>query len=131
MYHPKETEKLLTTRLRLLEARQEEIQKLLREPEDDDLVEQAGELGDDDTLERLAQVTKGEILHIRRALRRLADGTYGRCESCGIEIDSRRLQALSSATTCIDCARASASPYRSGPFAPHDKEAGPPRGASS
>ena len=132
MKHPTETEKLLTTRLRLLQARLDEIQKLMREPEDDDLVEQAGELGDDNTLECLARATKGEISHIRRALRKAADGSYGRCESCGLAIDGRRLQALPSATTCIDCARASASPYRRGPFAPHEEEqAGPPRGASS
>jgi len=129
-YHA-EIENLLTARLRLLEARLDEIQKLLREPEDDDLVEQAGELGDDDTLERLARVTKDEISHIRSALRRVADGTYGRCEACGLAIGSRRLQALPAATMCIDCARASASPHGNGPFAPHEEEAGPPRSVGS
>jgi RNA polymerase-binding transcription factor DksA len=106
MNHFAETRDLLAARLRLLEARLEEIQRLLREPEDDDLVEQAGELGDDDTLERLARLTWDETLSIRAALRMLADGRYGRCESCGSSIGASRLRALPAATTCIECAEA-------------------------
>jgi DnaK suppressor protein len=38
------------------------------------------------------------------ALARVADGTYGRCSSCGADIAPERLDALPAATTCITCA---------------------------
>ena len=38
------------------------------------------------------------------ALRRLDDGTYGICETCGATISAGRLEARPIATTCIDCA---------------------------
>jgi DnaK suppressor protein len=37
------------------------------------------------------------------ALERLEQGTYGRCEQCGVEIDPARLQALPYATLCFRC----------------------------
>jgi RNA polymerase-binding protein DksA len=39
---------------------------------------------------------------IDAALRRIGDGTYGRCERCGEEIESERLEAIPWATLCID-----------------------------
>lgn len=38
-----------------------------------------------------------------RALERLDEGTYGICERCGKPIGTERLEALPSATLCIDC----------------------------
>lgn len=38
-----------------------------------------------------------------RALSRLEEGTYGLCERCGKPIGAERLDALPSATLCIDC----------------------------
>jgi DnaK suppressor protein len=38
-----------------------------------------------------------------RALERLDEGTYGICERCGKPISPERLEALPSATLCIDC----------------------------
>ncbi len=43
---------------------------------------------------------------IEKALKKIEDGTYGICESCGIEIDEKRLVARPEATLCIDCKRA-------------------------
>lgn len=34
------------------------------------------------------------------ALQRLDDGSYGRCERCGLPIDAERLEALAHVTTC-------------------------------
>ena len=42
---------------------------------------------------------------VERALQKIADGTYGQCESCGREIAEERLEALPWATECIDCSR--------------------------
>ncbi len=38
-----------------------------------------------------------------RALARRADGTYGRCESCGQPIGKARLKAFPRATLCVAC----------------------------
>jgi DnaK suppressor protein len=40
---------------------------------------------------------------INEALDLLDDGEYGYCESCGVEIGLRRLEARPTATLCIDC----------------------------
>lgn len=40
---------------------------------------------------------------INDALRRIDQGTYGRCQMCGEEIDPARLEILPYATLCIKC----------------------------
>ncbi len=37
------------------------------------------------------------------ALQRIADGSYGVCESCGLEIGEERLEALPFTRLCRDC----------------------------
>lgn len=39
------------------------------------------------------------------ALRRIEDGTYGKCVNCGAPIPEERLEAMPWATLCIDCKR--------------------------
>ncbi|MFG2977489.1 TraR/DksA family transcriptional regulator [Streptomyces sp. NPDC048331] len=41
-----------------------------------------------------------------RALRRLEQGDYGRCEACGRTIAPERLEIRPAATTCVHCAPA-------------------------
>lgn len=43
------------------------------------------------------------IKKIDAALARLQEDEYGDCETCGIEINPKRLQARPTATECIDC----------------------------
>jgi len=43
------------------------------------------------------------IKKIDEALQRIEDNEYGWCESCGVEIGLRRLEARPTATQCIDC----------------------------
>lgn len=58
----------------------------------------------DDDLDLL--IHEDELLHaLSRALRRLEEGTYGRCSECGKWIDVERLRVLPHADRCIDCAR--------------------------
>lgn len=52
-----------------------------------------------------------------RALTRLAEGTYSRCESCGASISSQRLVARPATRTCMACAGSPRSVRRSGPAA--------------
>jgi RNA polymerase-binding protein DksA len=42
---------------------------------------------------------------IDSALERIADGSFGRCRSCGGTIAVERLEAVPWATECIDCKR--------------------------
>jgi DnaK suppressor protein len=43
------------------------------------------------------------IKKIDEALGRIAAGEYGYCDSCGVEIGLKRLEARPTATMCIDC----------------------------
>jgi len=43
------------------------------------------------------------IRKIEEALQQIDDKEYGYCESCGVEIGIRRLEARPTATLCIDC----------------------------
>ena len=43
------------------------------------------------------------IKKIDEALGRLEAGEYGYCDSCGVEIGLKRLEARPTATMCIDC----------------------------
>jgi DnaK suppressor protein len=43
------------------------------------------------------------IKKIEESLKEIESGDYGYCESCGIEIGVRRLEARPTATLCIDC----------------------------
>jgi len=95
----------LQTRLGVLLAQLKEIEQMMREPEDDDLEEQASEWDDDVVQDGLARLIREEIGLSQEALRRLEEGTYERCECCGKLIGQRRLRALPQATGCVRCAR--------------------------
>lgn len=43
------------------------------------------------------------IKKVNEALGRIRDGDYGYCDSCGVEIGLKRLEARPTATLCIDC----------------------------
>ena len=43
------------------------------------------------------------IKKIDETLNRINDGEYGYCDSCGVEIGLKRLEARPTATMCIDC----------------------------
>src|SRR5690554_6919899 len=43
------------------------------------------------------------IKKIDQTLQRIEDDDYGYCDSCGVEIGIRRLEARPTATLCIDC----------------------------
>lgn len=43
------------------------------------------------------------IRKIDKSIAEIDSGDYGFCETCGVEIDVRRLEARPTATQCIDC----------------------------
>jgi RNA polymerase-binding protein DksA len=62
------------------------------------------------TLGREIDYTLGEnsghvLVDIDAALKRIDEGTYGTCVSCGSEIPLGRLEAHPAASLCIDCKR--------------------------
>lgn len=40
---------------------------------------------------------------VNTALEKIEDGTYGLCDSCGVEINTNRLEALPWASLCLNC----------------------------
>lgn len=79
------------------------IETDLRKTHDRDWTERATELENDEVLEGLDEMTKEEAGRIRAALRRIANGTYGVCATCGHSISAERLAAIPSADTCVSC----------------------------
>ena len=67
--------------------------------------------GTTEAVSRLTDVGVGRGLEITearvaRALAKLAEGSYGVCDSCAGEIAPGRLRAAPESSLCIDCARA-------------------------
>ena len=53
----------------------------------------------------LALAAREHLADIDAALSRLADGSYGTCETCGQPIGAERLTARPAARTCIGCTK--------------------------
>jgi DnaK suppressor protein len=52
----------------------------------------------------LAGIAFGMVEQIDLALRKLGEGTYGRCDGCGGQIEAERLEALPTTWRCSTCA---------------------------
>jgi len=52
---------------------------------------------------RIKERERKLIRKIRKALKRIEEGTYGICEECGERIGLERLRARPVTTMCIDC----------------------------
>jgi len=50
-------------------------------------------------------IVADEVSQVQQALRRRAEGRYGRCDDCGEAIDPERLAVRPQATLCIVCQR--------------------------
>jgi DnaK suppressor protein len=76
----------------------------------DQLTELAVERGDSDnagfdeyTRTALVASSRRALSEIAHALRRMAQGTYGRCERCEMAIPAERLETLPHARFCATC----------------------------
>lgn len=101
-----------TLRQRAATLREEIRRTLLRSDQESHvaIAEQARDLEDDSFADlivdvNLAEVTRDvtELRQVEAALKRAAEGTYGRCDSCGEDIDRARLRAQPSALRCLRC----------------------------
>jgi DnaK suppressor protein len=66
--------------------------------------------GTTEAVSRLTDVGVGGSLEageerVARALAKLEEGSYGRCDACGEPIAVKRLRAAPESVLCIDCAR--------------------------
>ena len=101
---------------RRLRGRREElrarIHDALLESNRNDFTELAGrvrDVGEESVAELVASTNLtildrevNELRDVEAALGRIAEGTYGRCEVCGGEIDRERLEAYPTATRCFE-----------------------------
>ncbi len=62
-------------------------------------------LENDEVLEALEGRARDRIERIATALRRIHNGIYASCSSCGEEIEAERLDVLPTTTICAVCAR--------------------------
>src|SRR5437762_12106413 len=70
-----------------------------------DAADAAFDTSGEEIASQLAELEAKELVQVERALRRLKQGTYGKCESCGGKIPVARLNALPFSTVCIKCQR--------------------------
>jgi DnaK suppressor protein len=75
----------------------------LRQVKDPDWPEQAIQVENDEVLKGLDAMSRAEVIRIRAALGRIANGTYGSCANCGKAIGTERLAAIPSTITCRAC----------------------------
>jgi DnaK suppressor protein len=65
--------------------------------------------GTTEAIRRLTDIGVGSSLEeglarTERALAKLDDGTYGRCDSCGAAITPARMEAMPDSVLCVTCA---------------------------
>lgn len=97
--------RVLEARLEELRARLVRIEEELDQPHDPDFSDQAIEREDEEVLERFGRSGQAEIVQIERALKRIDDGSYGVCASCGEAISEERLDLLPFTPVCRACAK--------------------------
>jgi DnaK suppressor protein len=60
---------------------------------------------DHDTLAALIASTRQAVSDTAQALRRMAEGSYGTCERCTVDIPLQRLELLPHVRFCVPCQR--------------------------
>jgi len=116
--YEKETEEERTSKLRktLLQKRAEIIKEVRTEiskyikGETRQLVDTALDDGDWATVDLSEDISlrhlsahREDIRKIDESLRKIKEGTYGKCEDCGEEISEERLKVMPFAIYCVDC----------------------------
>lgn len=94
----------LEEKLKLLQARAEEIEEDISATPDRDWDEDAIESEDDEVQVAIGNLAVQDISDIKLAIARIDAGDYGVCTTCNKKIPKARLQALPFATTCVGCA---------------------------
>jgi RNA polymerase-binding transcription factor DksA len=94
----------LEQRLAELGHRLESIEETLTAPHTQDWEDMAIEREGDEVLDQMGVAGQRELRQITAALRRIKEGTFGECVTCGEEIDEARLDLLPATPFCRNCA---------------------------
>ncbi len=97
--------KLLARRSELRKRLGMELEELAQMSGSSDTADAAFDAATEAVTSSLAEMEARELEQIERALIRLQNGTYGKCENCGQKIPVARLNALPYCTYCIKCQR--------------------------
>jgi RNA polymerase-binding transcription factor len=98
----------------LLEARRrqlaDELAELTKPPEAGSNLSFGKRIGEGTTeaVERISSTAAARsiaatLAEVDRALEKVDEGTYGRCDNCGQPVASERLEAIPFATLCVTC----------------------------
>lgn len=94
----------LSAELESLMLRLNHIERDVSQAYSTDSAEQAQERENDQVLDEIGNETLHSIEQINAALKRIDEGEYGICDSCGSEIAQERLLILPETTFCVKCA---------------------------
>lgn len=109
---PQDQSQFEALRTRLLEQRREMYDlynqdiRAGQESADDgteDIVDRANNHYNRELMFSLSDGERQRLLQIEDALRRMDEGSYGRCSNCGGSINPKRLEAVPWTRFCIDC----------------------------
>ncbi|KRG35072.1 MULTISPECIES: TraR/DksA C4-type zinc finger protein [unclassified Psychrobacter] len=87
------------------ETRIDRIEDHIQNPQDDlneHWEDQAISYRQNDMRTNLMVEARQSLIYVENALSRIENGTYGKCEVCGKQIEEQRLQALPYATLCME-----------------------------
>ena len=87
------------------ETRIDKIEDHIQNPQDDlneHWEDQAISYRQNDMRTNLMVEARQSLIYVENALSRIENGTYGKCEVCGEQIEEQRLQALPYATLCME-----------------------------
>lgn len=97
-------QKLLTLKAEY-ETRIEQIKDHIQNPQDElnkDWEDQAISIRQNDTRQLLSAEAQQNLIYVQDALSHIENGTYGKCEVCGKDIQEQRMQAVPYATLCME-----------------------------
>lgn len=86
-------------------TRIDKIEDHIQNPQDDlneHWEDQAISYRQNDMRTNLMVEARQSLIYVENALSRIENGTYGKCEVCGEQIEEQRLQALPYATLCME-----------------------------
>lgn len=89
-----------------LEVSEHDLESLMRDDGSgagDDSADTGGKVLEREQGMTLTANSRLLLAQSRRALERIGDGSYGRCESCDQAVGKGRLQAFPRATLCVSC----------------------------
>jgi DnaK suppressor protein len=84
-------------------AGEDEISEVESENVIGDIVDRANSVYEMQIYDKLTEKERGKLKEISEALKRIEEGVYGKCVSCGKSIEEKRLIAIPEAKMCIVC----------------------------